>query len=235
MLLQLGELRNDPTSFAVFFLALAISLLVGLTFHEFSHALVADQLGDTGPRFAGRLSLNPLHHLDPAGTLMLVLVGFGWAKPVPVNPYRLRNGPVLGMATVAAAGPISNFLMAALFALPVRLGLVDQRLPRDLFGRLLFGEFTLSNYLAILCVYLVLINVVIGVFNLIPLAPLDGSRVAQALLPGELGAFFRRIEPYGIGILMLLFLISFMTGGQINIIGAIIDPIRTAIIDFLLR
>jgi Zn-dependent protease len=229
MLLQLGQLQNDPRGFFILFAALVISLLIGLTFHELSHAVVADALGDSGPRMAGRISLNPLHHLDPAGTLMMFLVGFGWAKPVPVNPSRLRNGPEAGMATVAAAGPVSNFIMAAIFAIPLRLGVVDTALPR------LWSDWTVSNYVALLLLYLVLINVVLGVFNLIPLAPLDGSRVAQALLPGELGTFFRRIEPYGMGILFALIMISFVTGGAIDPIGGIIGPIRTAIVDFLLR
>jgi len=176
----------------------------------------------------GRISLNPLHHLDPMGTLLLFLVGFGWAKPVQINALRLRNGPTLGMATVAAAGPISNFVMAALFSLPVRFGLVDARFPFS------YDAFTLSNYLALICVYVVFINVVLGVFNLIPLAPLDGSRVAQALLPGEAGRFFRQLEPYGIGILFLLITVSWLTNGAVNPIGWVIDPIRTAIIDFLL-
>lgn len=220
--------QDSLRAIVVLLVALTIALLVGLVFHELCHALVADSLGDDTPRLMGRISLNPLHHLDPMGTLLLFLVGFGWAKPVQVNAYRLRNGPTLGMATVAAAGPISNFVMATLFALPVRFGLVDARFPFD------YADYTVSNYLALICIYVVLINVVLGVFNLIPLAPLDGSRVAQALLPGEAGRFFRQLEPYGIGILFLLITVSWITGGQINPIGWIINPIRTAIIDFLL-
>lgn len=229
MLLRLDFLRDDPQGFVVLLLALVISLVVSLSFHELCHALVADRLGDPGPRYAGRISLNPLHHLDPAGTLMLFFVGFGWAKPVQVNPARLRNGPELGMATVAAAGPISNFLLAALFAIPLRFGFVDTDLPRA------FADFTVSNYLTLLLFYLVLINVLLGVFNLIPLAPLDGSRVASALLPGELGRFFRYIEPYGMGILFLLFMLSFITNGQINIIGGIINPIQEQVVEWLLN
>jgi Zn-dependent protease len=233
MLLRLTGLFDDPVAVLVLLAALLISLLVGLTFHELSHALVADHLGDPGPRFAGRISINPLHHLDPAGTLMLFLVGFGWAKPVQVNPHRLRNGPTVGMAAVAAAGPLSNFAMAALFAIPLRFGLVDTQLP-FLFGRYLFEQFSVSNYLALLLFYLVTINIILGVFNLLPLAPLDGSRVAQALLPGQAGEFFRRIEPYGMGILFLLFMLPFVTGGQVNIIWGIIGPIVNGVQDLLL-
>jgi Zn-dependent protease len=168
------------------------------------------------------------------GTLLLFLVGFGWAKPVQINALRLRNGPTIGMATVAAAGPISNFVMAALFSLPVRFGLVSVDFPINRLGQFQYGEFSVSNFLALVFVYVVFINVVLGVFNLIPLAPLDGSRVAQALLPGEAGRFFRQLEPYGIGILFLLITVSWLTNGAIDPIGWIINPIRTAIIDFLL-
>ena len=229
MLLRLAVSQGDLRSFFVLLIAICLSLLLGLTFHELSHAVVADRLGDNTPRSQGRISLNPLHHLDPAGTLMMFLVGFGWAKPVPVNAYRLRNGPTLGMATVAAAGPISNFVMAAIFAIPLRLELFDTFFPFR------YEDYSVSNYIALLLLYLVLINVVLGVFNLIPLAPLDGSRVAQALLPGELGRFFRRIEPYGMGILFLLIMVSWITNGQIDPIGGIIGPIQRAVLDFLLR
>jgi Zn-dependent protease len=165
-----------------------IALLVGLVFHELSHALVANALGDPTPRLMGRISLNPLRHLDPIGTLLMLTAGFGWAKPVQVTASRLRNGPVIGMATVAAAGPISNFVMAALFALPLRLDLLDWDWPRTFSGG----------------------------------------------LPGEFGRFFRSIEPYGIGILFVLFMVPFITGGQINPIGAIMSPIQDAVLNFLL-
>ena len=175
----------------------------------------------------GRLTLNPLRHLDPTGTLLLVFVGFGWGKPTPVNPNRLRNGPRAGMALVSIAGPISNFLMAAVFALPLK------------FRVFTFSEFiplqnwSFSNYLALICFYVVIINVLLGLFNLIPLAPLDGSKIAIGILPAEMGDFFRRIEPYGIGILMVIFALSWFSP-QFNIIGRLISPLEVRILRVLL-
>ncbi|MGH2524096.1 MAG: site-2 protease family protein, partial [Anaerolineales bacterium] len=106
-------------------IARIFTLIIAFTFHELAHAVTADQLGDDTPRLMGRLTLNPLAHLDPLGSLLLVVAGFGWAKPVPVNPYRLRPGPQMGMAIVAAAGPFANLLMAILAAIPFRFGLFD--------------------------------------------------------------------------------------------------------------
>ena len=219
--------RDDPTLAVIIVLAFAISLIAGLSFHEFSHAFVGDLLGDTTPRHQGRLTLNPVNHLDPMGTLMMVLAPFGWAKPVQVNPNRLRFGPKLGMALVGAAGPLSNFVLAAALAAPLRAGIIELR------STFFLRSWEPENYLAFLLFYIVLINITLGVFNLLPLAPLDGSRVA-ALLPGEIGEFFRRMEPYGMGILFLLLALPFITGGQVNIIGAIIDPIRTFLLDLFL-
>jgi Zn-dependent protease len=216
----------------VFGVAFIVALLVGLVFHEFCHAIVATWLGDDTPRLTGRLTFNPLAHLDPFGTFLMLLAGFGWAKPVQVNAYRLRNGPTTGMAVVAAAGPISNFVMAGFFSLPLLLGWVDNDFPA-LRGNLDFDRFTLSNFVALVLFYVVTINVTLGVFNLIPLAPLDGSRVAVALLPGRAADFFRQMEPYGMGILFLIFIISTMT--PVNILGAILNPIQRAVQDALLR
>lgn len=225
--------QESLTAVVVLGIAFLIALLLGLVLHELSHALAANALGDPTPRLTGRISLNPLQHLDPIGTLLMLTAGFGWAKPVQITPSRLRNGPVVGMATVAAAGPISNFVIAALFALPLRFDLVDRFLPTTARG-LAYDQFTLSNFLALIFFYVVLFNVILGVFNLIPLAPLDGSRVAQALLPGELGRFFRQIEPYGIGILFVLLMVAWITGGQIDPVGWIMRPIQRAVLDFLL-
>src|ERR1700693_4662842 len=121
MFFQLVQSSGDFQTLAVTFVAIILAFVVGIGFHEFSHVFVAYLLGDTTGKDRGRLTLNPLKHLDPFGSMMLLLVGFGWGKPAPVNPYRLRTGPTTGWSLVAIAGPISNFLMAAVLAGLLRL------------------------------------------------------------------------------------------------------------------
>jgi Zn-dependent protease len=229
MLYLLGTLKDDPQLFVLLVVAMALSLIIGLSFHEFSHALVADSLGDPTPRRQGRLTLNPGHHLDPFGSLMLVLAGFGWAKPVRINPFNLRFGPKVGMALSAVAGPLSNFLLAGALAVPLKFGLVEYRSPFQV------DSWTFGNFAAFLLLYIVIINTTLGVFNLLPIPPMDGSRVAM-LLPGEIGDFFRRMEQerWGLGILMLLLALPFLTGGQIDLLGAIIEPIRSRLLQLFL-
>lgn len=176
-----------------------IILVIAFTIHEFSHAWSALQLGDDTPRRMGRLTLNPLAHLDPIGSLLLLFVGFGWAKPVQVNPYNLRWGPQMGMAAVAAAGPFSNLVMATLGAIPFRLGLLE-RFDQGSFGGIFptpsafFQEF-------------IIINLLLMLFNLIPIAPLDGSKILRGFAPREWDGFFIQFEQWGPFLLMgLLFL-----------------------------
>lgn len=119
----LDLLGKNPAAALVLFGALATALLVGISFHEFSHALAADSLGDRLPRRMGRLTLNPLAHLDAGGTFLLLLLGFGWGKPVPVNPGATAN-PKAALTITAAAGPLSNFLVAAVAGLPLKMGIV---------------------------------------------------------------------------------------------------------------
>jgi Zn-dependent protease len=179
---------NAPLEYLV---AVAIALLVGLTFHEFSHAFTADTLGDHRPRAMGRLSLNPLRHLDPIGAVMLLIAGFGWAKPVMVNPYALRSGRQ-GMALVAAAGPLSNVAVALVFGVIARiLGLAG-----------VDGGFVFT--VVFLVIYL---NLVLAIFNLLPIPPLDGYNFALALLPPRLAFPLQRYAPYGVLILLLLVLV----------------------------
>lgn len=172
---------------------------------------MADQLGDPTPRYQGRLTLNPLAHLDPLGTLMLIVARFGWGKPVPVNPYNLRNGPRSGMAMVSFAGPLANLVTAALLALPVRLGLVMPTMS---------GRFIPSLDMVITTT--LLLNVILAVFNLLPIAPLDGFRLLVGLLPYRWSYTLARYESYGPVFLMLLVAMGFF---GINILGLVMDPI----------
>jgi Zn-dependent protease len=153
-------------SYPALFLGRVIALVVALSFHEFAHAFAAYRLGDTTAQRAGRLTLNPLAHLDPFGSLMMLLVGFGWAKPVPVNPYNLRGNKLRGMAITAAAGPLSNILQAFVFALPFRFGLLDFDWGSIYWGTLNSGQFLPSPELILSM--LVWINLLLAVFNMLP-------------------------------------------------------------------
>lgn len=169
------------------------AILIAITIHEFSHAAAAYVLGDSTAKSHGRLSLNPLVHLDPLGTIMILFTaiagfGIGWGKPVPVNPYRLRPGSRSGMAIVSAAGPVSNLLTAFLLVLPVRA---------DLFG---YGAGPLGS----LVVSLVFLSIGLAVFNLLPLPPLDGFAVALGILPAQLAQGLARLGQYGPGVLLLI-------------------------------
>ena len=179
-------------------LSRVIALLIAITIHEFAHAWAASRLGDQTAASMGRLSLNPLKHLDVLGTLMLLTAGIGWGKPVPVNPYNLRNGPKAGMALTSLAGPVSNLLLAAIFSVPLRLGLVS------------FDAQGASTYFpgaAEILFTVVLMNIGLAVFNLIPLPPLDGYSVALGLLPDPWAAKLASVGRYGP---MLLFGLLFL-------------------------
>ena len=177
-------------------LARLLTLIVAFTVHEFAHAWTADQLGDDTPRLAGRLTLNPLAHLDLLGSLMLVLAGFGWAKPVPVNPYALQRRTPAGMMIVAAAGPISNVGLALLASIPFVLGVLSIS----------------SSVLAIFVADFIFLNLVLFFFNLIPIFPLDGEKVLTYFLPPSGQAIFTQIRPYGPILLAGLVILSSRTG-----------------------
>ena len=212
-------LQISVFAFVVILAAVFSALLVSISFHEFSHAFMANSLGDPTPRSLGRLSLNPAVHLAPMGTLLLLVGGFGWGKPVPFNPRYMTNAKV-GTALVAAAGPLSNFLMAVIFSLPVRAGLVPRVGVLDVAD---FFNWQISDYFGLFFTSLVTFNLLLGVFNLIPLAPLDGFKVAVGALPGELSRAFARTEPWGMGILFLLFALPFVTG--VSILSGIMLPL----------
>lgn len=180
-----------------------LALLLGIAFHEFSHALVATALGDRTAERLGRLSLNPVVHLDPAGTMLMLLAGFGWGKPVPVDVRALRGDPRVGMAMVAAAGPLSNLVLATALAMPIRMGWTPWHDPFRVINST--NGWEMADYLGLFFSAAVLLNVILAVFNFLPLAPLDGFRVAVGVLPIELARPIAQLERYGIVILMALF------------------------------
>jgi Zn-dependent protease len=157
--------------------------------HEYAHGKVAEYFGDPTPRLSGRLTLNPLAHIDPIGLLMMVLIRFGWAKPVPVNPNYFKD-PERDMAFVGLAGPAMNFFVAWVISLIAK------------FVSLPAGD--AGNFIAMVIQYSIWINLALGVFNLIPIPPLDGSRLLRAVLPYEQASALDRIEPYGFYILIFI-------------------------------
>ena len=169
---------------------IVLGMLAGITTHEFSHAFVADVLGDHRPRALGRVSLNPLRHLDPLGTALLVLVGIGWGKPVPVDLASLRPGRA-GMALVAGAGPVANLVVALGLALVFRTV--------DLAG--IGGPVLQLIYVA------VVVNLLLAILNLIPIPPLDGFAVLSALVPPRWEYSIRRYQGYGVVLLLLLLIL----------------------------
>jgi len=209
----LDLLDIDPFAAVIFFSAIVTALVLGISFHEFSHAYIADTLGDGLPRKMGRVTLNPLAHLEPLGTIMMLVVGFGWGRPVPVNPNATRN-PKAALGLTAAAGPVSNFVVAAVAGLPIKLDLVPWSSPFNQSNALLLSlnGWELKEYLSVYLSAIVLFSLILGVFNLIPIAPLDGFKVAVGFLPRDLSNEFARLEQYGPVILIILFLLPFFTG-----------------------
>jgi Zn-dependent protease len=193
-------------------LLIAPPILLALTFHEYAHAYVSNRLGDDTAKQSGRLSLNPLRHLDPLGTIMIFLVHFGWAKPVPVNPYRLKN-PKKDMLWISAAGPFANIVLALFSGILLRLliatgGASDQT---SIMGLLIYVVFMSLQ-----------INLALAVFNILPIAPLDGSKILSGLLPDGFGKMFYIMERYGPFILLGLIIFGRATG--VSVLGGIIWP-----------
>lgn len=194
----------DPLAFMV----VAGALVASLTIHEFAHAWVADKLGDPTPRIQDRVTLNPLAHLDPLGTAALLFIGFGWGKPVQFDPYNLKD-QVRDTALIALAGPASNLLLAVA---AVAVNLIIP-LPTEIFFALVY------------------FNVLLMVFNLVPVAPLDGSKIITALLPRETAYEYESLmNRYGMWILLFLLL---PWNGR-SVIGSFISPIIGSVTSLLL-
>ena len=202
--IMLFDLFTNPLSFFIW----GFSLIVAVTIHEFFHAWTADRLGDPTSRNNGRLSLNPLAHLDPVGTLMLLLTRFGWGKPVPIDSYNLAN-PRRDAALISLAGPASNLIFA------VVLGLIGHVFP--LAGLLVSP--------------LIILNVSLALFNLLPVPPLDGSKILFGLLPVEMADQWEEtLEHYGL--MILLFLLLPFSGRSLAI--SLLAPVLNFLLDLLL-
>lgn len=208
-MLILSLLQSNP----LVALAFIAGLVFGITIHEFAHALVAYRLGDPTAKLAGRLNLNPASHLDPIGTLALLVVGMGWGKPTPFDPFNLRNIK-RDSALISVAGALSNFIFASIMSLPYLVAYFTGTLNQSIIG--------IYQIVAIA----IWINLILGVFNLIPVHPLDGFKVLAGLLPRDWYYDFIQTERYGIFILILLL----FTG----VIGRILFPIVSVLFNFLM-
>lgn len=199
-------------------------LVTAFSVHEFAHAWTAVTFGDETPRINGRLTLNPLSHLDPIGSLMLLVAGFGWAKPVQVNPYTLERRSSAALMLVSLAGPLSNFLMAIIAAIPFRLGIVSVIAASTSPGTIL-PSFDKLLY------EFIFINLILMLFNLIPLAPLDGEKILEYFLPPTWVRIFDQIRPYGPLILLALVFLGPTLG--FDVLGWILGPPMRALLRLL--
>lgn len=200
---MLPLLTSNPLAFLIYLLA----LLIAISVHEFSHAKVADYLGDPTPRLQGRLTLNPLVHIDPLGILLLFLVGFGWGKPVMFDPFNLKN-PRKDAALISIAGPGSNFVVALLLSLLLKLFIF-------------LGQSILVAIGYSVLVPVIFLNIVLGVFNFIPIHPLDGFKIVGGLLSDDKAQEWYQLERYG----LLFLIILLLPIGQGNMLFFIIRPL----------
>ncbi|MCX7881490.1 MAG: site-2 protease family protein [Patescibacteria group bacterium] len=199
---MLNLLMQNPLYFLIYILA----LLAAITIHEFSHALVADYLGDPTARLSGRLKLDPRVHLDLTGLLFLFFFGFGWGKPVPVDSFNLKN-PRRDNALISLAGPMSNFILAIILSLLLKL---FNFLP----------ESDLINLATVFFISLISFNLVLGVFNLLPIHPLDGFKIVAGFLPKEKAEEWQQLESYG----MIFLLLMIFPIGNSSMVEAVVRP-----------
>lgn len=209
-------LVHDPVQFIITIMILIIPLFMSITVHEWAHGYVAYTFGDMTPKLQGRLTLNPFAHLDPVGTLMLFVIGIGWAKPVMLNPlnYPSRTKQML----VSLAGPASNFLLAIIFGFV----LVSIQLTHPGETSEIFKTIVMSINI------IIRINLILGIFNMVPIPPLDGSKVLAWLLPEKLEYHYLSLEPIGL-IIILLILFS---GGFTYLISAV-DLTQTRLLELI--
>ncbi|MDO4281464.1 MAG: site-2 protease family protein [Peptococcaceae bacterium] len=213
---------SNLSSSIINFVFMALAIIPAMCFHEYAHGWVSYKLGDPSPKTDGRLSLNPLHHIDPLGALFLLVFQFGWAKPVQVNP-RYYKKPKEGMALVALAGPVANFILALIC-------LIATTVISKVTGGSVSSEavYYIYQFLWLMAI----INVGFGVFNLIPLPPLDGSKVIGVVLPTEWYFKYMRFEQYGFILLFLLLALGafnsplvWLRSGVMNYLGFLADKL----------
>jgi Zn-dependent protease len=203
----------DPTTF----FSRVIILLICLPVHELAHAVTATYFGDETPRMQGRLTINPLVHLDPIGSLLLIFFGFGWAKPVSVDAFQLTRRSSSAVMWVSLAGPLSNFLMAVLAVVPIRAGWAQATYSS---GGILPSFFSFL-------IEFIYINLLLAIFNLIPIAPLDGEKIADYFFPPSWVKVLDAIRPYGPAILLVVFVLAPYLG--FNVLGSVINPVMNAL------
>jgi len=203
---MLNLLFTSPLAFLLF----AVGLVIAVTIHEFSHAFTADYLGDPTPRSQDRVSLNPLKHLDPLGSLMLLIIGFGWGKPVPFDPYNLKN-PRRDAAIISLAGPASNIILAIIISV--------------------IANFTLPSHLTPIIYPLIYINIVLAIFNLVPIHPLDGQKILTGLLPRHLSFEYDAVMHRFGTIILILMIIPF---SGTSTVSRLILPIIQSITSLLI-
>ncbi|MCL4200231.1 site-2 protease family protein [Patescibacteria group bacterium] len=207
---MLGELFNNPIAF----FSWLVALVVAITIHEFAHAYAADRLGDPTPRVQGRLTLNPLAHLDPLGTLMILIARFGWGKPVVFDPFNLRH-PRRDAAIISLAGPASNLALATVLSVVLH-------------------SFLTTPYAMLIYVIIqpvIVMNVFLAIFNLVPIHPLDGFKIVGGILPREYARQWQELEPYGL--IFLLFLVFPVFGGTAPM-SKFISPVINFFLSLLL-
>ncbi len=218
---MLAELSTNPLGALIGLIALVIAI----TIHEFAHAWTSDRLGDPTPRLEGRLTLNPLAHLDPLGTILLIIARFGWGKPVRFDPFNLRH-PRRDSAIISIAGPASNILLAATCSLLLNLLLGLQTYSFSYSFIQLFIYFIIA-----LLQSLIIYNVILAVFNLLPIHPLDGFKIVAGVLPEEHARQWAELEGYG---MMFLIILILPLSGGVSAISRIISPLINVLLGILI-
>lgn len=201
----------------LFFIINVIALIIVVTIHEFSHAFAAEKLGDPTPRLEGRLSLNPLKHLDPLGTLMILFIGFGWGRPVTFDPFNLQN-PRRDAAFISLAGPASNLILALVLSILLRLFILFKLQILITIGIILFAP-------------IIQLSLLLGIFNLIPVHPLDGFKIVGGILPQEKADEWFSLQRYGIFVLLLIII---PLNGQTSMMSMFLGPVLNFILPFFL-